>query len=449
MLRGKIILLLCGVACVGGALFWILFLIFANELRDVSYEQIQRHTQTTADAIARDTRAAFDDGVTIDPLNNQWIDAGLADLMRAQAAVKAAMIADLQDRVYLLKVEKTLDIDRLFPAADSPQGLLAEDLIEAMKGIYPQSEQTNINLFQPNTRIPMARLYIFYDATPPRDVVMKAATRAAAFLTLFFLLLGAGAGAYAMQRRAARRFRRQRDQAEQLAYVGTLAAGLAHEIRNPLNALAMQLEMLEEDVARACSPRDAGRIQRIREGLVGVERTVSEFLNYAAPGQQKPAWVDLSDQLERIRSEFVAERPDAPGRVECNIAPGLKAWCDINALRQILGNLLGNAWSVQKDGARRLRLEAAREGDWVTIAVDDAGPGIAEGEGEQIFECFYSTRGGGTGLGLPIARRLAEMNGGRLDLVAQRSVMGGARFEVRLPGRQPAGRPRLAGAGQG
>jgi signal transduction histidine kinase len=422
-----------------GGLFWMMVLTFKREIRNVYYTQMQQHAQKTAEAIARATPQAFREGAAHATLR-QWAETGLSELVHAQQAVKAVMIVDLRGRVGLLTLAPESGLNGLVPDQDSAQFCLAADLLDTIRKARPNLEVSRFSLLNPQTKAPYAWLDVLYDTTPPQGMVVDAAARAAGQLTLFLVAVGAVAGVIALQQRTTRRLREQRDQAEQLAYVGTLAAGLAHEIRNPLNALAMQLEMLEEDVQKISSPHAADRIQRIRGGMVSVERTVSEFLNYAAPGRQKPAMVDLQTQLDSICSEFAAERPQGQGQVECHVAPGLEAWCDVNALRQIVDNLLANGWNAQTDGQRRLSVEAARQGEWVTVVVEDAGPGVSEGLRQRIFECFFSTRGDGTGLGLPIARRLAEMNGGQLELAEQRAALGGARFVVRLPVRRPRGR---------
>jgi signal transduction histidine kinase len=235
------------------------------------------------------------------------------------------------------------------------------------------------------------------------------------------------------QRDETNKLKRQSSEAVRLGYVGTLAAGLAHEIRNPLNALAMQLELLEEDVSDGTPQTISPRLQRIRKGLGGVERTVHDFLTYATPGRQRPQVIELAPVIEPVCAEF-RESDLGPVDVECNLPAGLMAWCDPHALRQILSNLMTNALRAQRnpERPRRLRLDAARNGPWIDIIVEDAGTGVPDDIRDRLFEVFYTTSSDGTGLGLPIARRLAEMNGGELDLLDERSALGGARFRLRL-----------------
>jgi signal transduction histidine kinase len=204
----------------------------------------------------------------------------------------------------------------------------------------------------------------------------------------------------------------------------------------------MQLELLEEDVGDGESQLVSPRLQRIRKGLAGVERTVHDFLNYATPNQQKPSLVELAEVIQPSCAGL-RESAQVPLKMECTVAPGLKAWCDPHALRQILGNLFINAVRAQKgrEATPSLRVEAVRNGAWIDILVDDAGPGVPPEHRQHIFDAFYTTHSEGTGLGLPIGRRLAEMNGGRLELASEPSPLGGARFILRLAARPAVRKP--------
>jgi signal transduction histidine kinase len=430
----EMLLLFAGLFLLIGALAWELTRVIKSDIRRFYYEQVQRHAQRAAEAIQRDTPQAFRDEASSRSLE-QWVEAGLEELVRAQQSVKAVMIVDQQGRVRLLKMAPDSGLEKSFPNPNLARWTRADDVLAMIRAASPSIEISHFALGD------QQRLDVLYDTTPPQEMILRAAKYSAGELALALLAVGGVIWIFVRQHRATRRLREQRDQSDHLAYVGVLAAGLAHEIRNPLNALAMQLEMLEEDAEKPGGPRPSDRIQRIRSGLQGVELAVGEFLSYAAPGQQKPAMVDLADRLGAICREFSAD--EARGQVECRVPQGLSAWCDVNALRQVMGNLLSNGWRAQEAcGARqrRLRVDASREGEWVAIGVEDAGPGVPAELRGQVFECFFTTSGDGSGLGLPIARRLAEMNGGALELAPQAGALGGARFVLRLPSRPPARR---------
>ncbi len=255
------------------------------------------------------------------------------------------------------------------------------------------------------------------------------------------------------QKRTADRLRRQRDEAERMAYVGTLASGLAHEIRNPINALAMQLEMIEEDMEERAAPGFQGepgvgeisvgqpkgpsfvaRLRSIRDGLSRLERSVQDFLTFARPGDQKPSTVWLYNIIHELFEETEASNPGRTLDLSHTVQPRLALWCDVHALRQIIGNLLSNAVRIQMGRNQCIvRIEARRQNRTIVILVDDAGPGVSVQNRERIFECFFTTHPGGSGLGLAIARRLTEMNGGELKSLEGGSSLGGARFSLTLP----------------
>jgi signal transduction histidine kinase len=440
MSRAKIILVLGAIMLIVAGAFWALLAMFKSEMRGIYLTEMERHAQATTEAIDRDTRMTFDNDTGPRALTpeevRRWVDSRLRELVGMQESIKLATMVHPDGRILLLRLSDDPRIRAVLGENPAVENAPAVKVLGAYEAALPGLERSSYSIGDGEHT--WAYLHLLYDVSPPDEIAAQAAARLTGLLIVILAAAGIVLAFIAQQQRMANRLREQRDQAEQLAYVGTLAAGLAHEIRNPINALAMQLEMLEEDLHKPHSDEDAGRIQRIRAGLVGVERTVGEFLNYASPGQQKPAMVDLAGELEKFTREFAAEWPRNHGEVECSVAPGLHAWCDVNALRQIMGNLLTNGWSMQPEGHRRLRVEAAREGDEIVIAVDDAGPGVPDDKRDEVFECFFSTRSDGTGLGLPIARRLAEMNGGQLELARQRSGLGGARFLLRLMARPPA-----------
>jgi signal transduction histidine kinase len=219
--------------------------------------------------------------------------------------------------------------------------------------------------------------------------------------------------------RRARALEAQAAEAERMATIGTLAAGLAHEIRNPLNSLSLNMQMLEEDLVG--DPRlGTRRVLAITRGEIGrLERLVSDFLAYARPRplerRRVPAVALLEHARDLLASQAVAER--AQLKVE-DQAPG--AWLEVDPqqVSQLLLNLTQNAFfACQERGwPGKVVLRARRVEGQVALEVEDNGVGIAEADREKVFEVFYSTRKGGTGLGLAIARRIAASHGGDLEV---------------------------------
>ncbi|MBI1951042.1 MAG: hypothetical protein HYS34_06745 [Acidobacteria bacterium] len=227
---------------------------------------------------------------------------------------------------------------------------------------------------------------------------------------------------------------------DRLAFVGALAAGLAHEIRNPLNVLSMNLQMLEEELVErtpAGSGEDAREYLAALQGEIRrLSTLVNNFLSYARPHQPRFESKDLNAIL---RDLAVFLRPEFENR-KLTLREDLSAYLppvdlDEALIRQAVMNILINATQVLKEGGTvAVTSRVGPQGEAI-LTVEDDGPGIPPADRERIFEVFFSSRGGGTGLGLPIAARILQAHGGS---IAVESEMGkGARFILMLPRRHP------------
>jgi two-component system sensor histidine kinase HydH len=222
--------------------------------------------------------------------------------------------------------------------------------------------------------------------------------------------------------------------AERLAAVGQLAAGVAHEIRNPLTAAILLLEAARRDPAAALTGDD---LDLIAAELHRVEGSLQTFLDYARPPKLHRAAADLAavarDALGlargRIDQQRVAVELDAPPG-----GCGLDA--DADQLRQVVLNLVLNALDVMPHGgALRLAVGPAAGQNGVELTVTDTGPGIRPDILPRLFEPFATGKETGLGLGLVVSRRIAEDHGG--TLTGANRDGGGARFTVRLPAAPP------------
>jgi signal transduction histidine kinase len=254
-------------------------------------------------------------------------------------------------------------------------------------------------------------------------------TVAAAALTLTTLVIAFVLVWHLIQR--TRRLEEQAREAEDMAALGTLAANLAHEIRNPLNSINLNLELLEEDV----SGQDAevtGSLAKTRREVDRLARLVSDFLSYARPAEAVLAEIRVRALLEDVLGFLRAEAASLGVHLRvAPEAPDAVLVSDEGQLRQVLLNLVLNA--VQAVGGlepdRRVVELAAAEGDGdVTLIVRDRGPGIPTAELARVRSAFYTRRRGGTGLGLAIADRFVGSLGGRIDLVN----LEGRGFEARI-----------------
>ncbi len=238
-----------------------------------------------------------------------------------------------------------------------------------------------------------------------------------AALTLATLLLAFAFVWFLIQR--TRRLEAQRFEAEEMAALGALAANLAHEIRNPLNAINLNLELLGEDL-----PADGGSASQslatTREEVGRLASLVSDFLTYARPGEPELEAVRIDGMLKDV-CEFLAAEARTNG-VHLRVLPGVPpvaVWSDPGQLRQVLLNLVINAvQSVQQLPPDRRVVElTADDGErLVAIAVRDRGNGIPGDEITRVRKAFYTKRRGGSGLGLAIAERFIEAQGGRIEL---------------------------------
>jgi signal transduction histidine kinase len=224
---------------------------------------------------------------------------------------------------------------------------------------------------------------------------------------------------------------------EKLAAVGTMTAGLSHEIRNPLNAAALQLTVLERRLQKLPKEQHGSLLEPlhlVRDEIRRLDHILEDFLQFARPREFAARPVDVAAVLTRVadllegeaeRREIVLEREFAPGTPE--IAG------DEERLRQVVMNLALNALDAAGRGGK-VRLGCALEepdSPAVAIFVDDSGAGVPEGNRDRIFEPFFTTKASGSGLGLSIVHAIVTQHGGTISV--EDAPTGGARFALRLP----------------
>ena len=216
-----------------------------------------------------------------------------------------------------------------------------------------------------------------------------------------------------------RRIEAKQHDAEELAALGTLAANLAHEIRNPLNSINLNLELLDEDLAdQATEARSSLAVTRREVGRLA--KLVSDFLTYARPSDPKTEPVNVRALLADV-CDFLHAEATSMG-VHLKLAseiPDAVVEADESQLRQVILNLVLNAvQSVSVLDAERRVVKIGAEADELEIAltVIDRGDGIADADLGRVREAFFTKRRGGSGLGLAIAERFAEAHDGRVEL---------------------------------
>jgi PAS domain S-box-containing protein len=235
---------------------------------------------------------------------------------------------------------------------------------------------------------------------------------------------------------------RQREalhQSEKLAALGSLLAGVSHELNNPLSILIGNALMLQGE-AEKVAPALAERAQRIQAAAERCGRIVRSFLAMARQRKTQPRPVEV-EFLAGNALQLLAYGMRAAGiQVEQTIAPGLpQVFCDPDQMTQVLTNLLVNAQQALEGEPqpRLIRISAAVDGELVAIQVADNGPGIPVDLRSRVFDPFFTTKpaGAGTGIGLAVSRGIVEAHGGSLTLAATDR---GACFVLRLPQQDPA-----------
>jgi signal transduction histidine kinase len=212
-----------------------------------------------------------------------------------------------------------------------------------------------------------------------------------------------------------------------LAAIGQTTARIAHEIRNPLTALKLQLELLHETVAATQQPLTRQLLDEIRR----LELIVGSTLALSRPLQLDRQPTDLNRLVGEVVQLLAAQFEHRGIRLETALAAGLPlAALDADRIKQLLLNLLMNAGDELPEGGV-IQLTTAGQGTELVLGVADSGPGIAVARRVDLFSGTPSSKRGGLGLGLPLCKEIAELHGGRIAVTD--SALGGAEFQVSLP----------------
>jgi len=216
---------------------------------------------------------------------------------------------------------------------------------------------------------------------------------------------------------------------ERLAMVGTLAAGIAHEINSPLTGAMHSVSALKS--GSVPEGKRERYLQVLADGLDRIRRAVSQLLDYSTAHAMNYTECDLSrlvaNTLEFLEYRIKEHRIEVENRL-----PSLPLLGDAHQLEQVLVNLVVNAVGAMPPGGR-LAFRHAVDGPFFTLVVSDTGEGIPEENLEKIFEPFFTTKrdGKGTGLGLAVCRKIVEQHGGRITVSSRPGE--GTEFRVSLP----------------
>ena len=220
----------------------------------------------------------------------------------------------------------------------------------------------------------------------------------------------------------------------ELNYLNTLAAGLVHEIKNPLNAISINLQLLNEDLQELNAERDikmSRRVQLLQKEVCRLDNILSDFLRFAKKPVLHFEECDINEIIESVLDFVGPEAMQHSVRILKSFDTKLpKCNLDSNAIKQALLNVILNAQQAMSNGGELIVRTYQSDGD-VFIDITDTGVGIQKNKIDKIFQVYYSTKKTGTGLGLPTAKRIIEENKGSINIRSEDGK--GSSFLIKLP----------------
>jgi two-component system sensor histidine kinase PilS (NtrC family) len=217
-------------------------------------------------------------------------------------------------------------------------------------------------------------------------------------------------------------FESQMELRARLSSLGELSAGIAHELRNPLGVIAGYTKLLSKKLDSSLTPT----VDAISREIIVMDRIISDFLSFAKPAELNISDIDLKTIIENCVTAVTGERGNIKLNLDINGLPIIKG--DEVFLRQAFTNLIQNAVEAMPQGGK-LAINASSKGDFLDVAISDAGHGIAENIMDKIFLPFFTTKENGTGLGLAIVHKIVVSHGGNISVESSEK---GTTFRIRF-----------------
>ncbi len=222
-------------------------------------------------------------------------------------------------------------------------------------------------------------------------------------------------------------------------HLDIIAAGLVHEIKNPLNTISVNLQLINEDLQECKAEKDlktSRRVQILQKEVCRLENILSDFLRFAKKHGLHFEKCDINEIVDSVL-DFIA--PEAMGK-SIRVLKGFNTdlpLCDVdsNEIKQALLNLILNAQQAMPEGGE-LIVRTGKAGEYIYINGTDTGIGIPHDKTDKIFQVYYSTKKAGTGLGLPTAKRIIEDHKGIISVHSEADK--GSSFTIKIPIHQPA-----------
>jgi signal transduction histidine kinase len=223
-------------------------------------------------------------------------------------------------------------------------------------------------------------------------------------------------------------------ESERLAELGTLTGGLAHEIKNPLSTVQLNLQLLGEDLGHddPAFPRLSSRLKTVQKETARLRDIVDDFLRYAGRMELVKHQAELNRLIEELVDFFSPQAQLQRVQLRLRKSEGdLVASVDDRLLKQAILNLMINALQAMPENGGEIILSARRQDDRAVLEVTDTGRGMDAETVRRIFDAYYSTKRSGTGLGLAIARRIINEHGGDIRVTSEPGR--GSVFAMSLP----------------
>jgi PAS domain S-box-containing protein len=227
---------------------------------------------------------------------------------------------------------------------------------------------------------------------------------------------------------------------DKMSSLGRVATGIAHELRNPVSAINVYLAVIQEAL-QELTAQEQNKIEtlnkacrQMQEATNRIDSTVRKVMDFAKPSTPQLVNADLNQSIQKVIDLCDAALRKTNISLKTVLDSNLpKSLVDSHLIERVLLNLLSNAIQVLKDhdGARKIEISSQKTNSSIIICVADSGPGVSEDIQDKIFDPFYTTAAGGSGIGLSISRRIVSDHYGRIDV--GKSKWGGAEFKIQLP----------------
>jgi len=230
-------------------------------------------------------------------------------------------------------------------------------------------------------------------------------------------------------------YERKSARKERLSEMGNMAAGVAHEIRNPLNTISIAAQRLASEFKPEKNSREyISFTEKIKSETRRLNDIIARFLALAREENQSDKLIDIGQIIGEFDGFIEAEASSLEIEVEVSCESGIKIRANRDALRQVLQNLYNNAKEAYNGRAGKISIKCARQGGNTVLTFSDNGPGIDRKIREKIFSPYFTTKDAGTGLGLPTVFKIVSDLGG--DIRIENVPGGGAAFIIILPGEE-------------